>query len=73
MLRSRGEVREPGLIGVTRNHVCPRGTGGSNPPLSAIESTQIEISYRTAELSCDSAHILGLEGTGEPGEEAGCP
>src|SRR5260370_4514781 len=31
----RGEVRESGLTGVTRNHVSPCGSGGSNPPLSA--------------------------------------
>src|SRR5579885_153304 len=40
MLASYGEVRESGLTGVTRNHVCPRGTGGSNPPLSATFQTR---------------------------------
>ena len=38
MLVCRGEVRESGLTGVTRNHVSPCGSGGSNPPLSAIQS-----------------------------------
>ncbi len=36
MLTDYGEVRESGLTGVTRNHVCPCGTEGSNPSLSAI-------------------------------------
>ena len=40
-----GEVRESGLTGVTRNHVSPCGSGGSNPPLSANESFSV----------CDSA------------------
>ena len=35
---SCGEVRESGLTGVTRNHVSPCGSGGSNPPLSARQS-----------------------------------
>src|SRR5579884_3635535 len=35
-----GEVRESGLIGATRNHVCPCGTEGSNPSLSAIPQVQ---------------------------------
>jgi hypothetical protein len=34
-LRKNGEVRESGLTGVTRNHVCLAGTEGSNPSLSA--------------------------------------
>ena len=38
MLVCRGEVRESGLTGVTRNHVSPCGSGGSNPPLSAKQS-----------------------------------
>ena len=37
---------------------------------SANESMQTEISYRSAELSRDFAHILGLEGTGEAAEPA---
>jgi hypothetical protein len=37
---------------------------------TANESAHPEISYRTAELSRDSAHILGTIGTGEAGQEA---
>ena len=49
MLRGRGEVRESGLTGVTRNHVSPCGSGGSNPPLSAIEPCSVlEIAIEVA-------------------------
>ncbi len=38
---SRGEVREFGLTGLTRNQVSPCGSGGSNPSLSANQSFSI--------------------------------
>ena len=55
----RGEVRESGLTGVTRNHVCPRGTGGSNPPLSASQSPH----HRSRTPKNRRLHIEGLGGS----------
>jgi hypothetical protein len=48
MLADYGEVRESGLTGVTRNHVCPCGTEGSNPSLSATQSEIFRHSRRIA-------------------------
>src|SRR5437764_14513016 len=53
-----GEVRESGLTGVTRNHVCPRGTGGSNPPLSASDSARNSPAF-SADARSKTAPVVG--------------
>ena len=65
MLTVCGEVRESGLTGVTRNHVSPRGSGGSNPPLSATQFVGLAEIWEDAAIPRVDGAIRSPGGTGE--------
>ena len=73
MLVCRGEVRESGLTGVTRNHVSPCGSGGSNPPLSAIQSVEFTYNPEKAANKRVGGLIRSAGGSGESDQSCKSP
>jgi hypothetical protein len=73
MLARRGEVRESGLTGVTRNHVSPRGTGGSNPPLSATQFVGLANIREDTAIPRVDGPIRSPGGTGESEQSQKAP
>src|ERR1700687_226449 len=70
----RGEVRESGLTGVTRNHVSPCGSGGSNPPLSANATLRLIAPNLSLIASREPCRPFSARLNREPGESliGGC-
>ena len=68
-LRSVRDFRESGLTGVTRNHVSPCGSGGSNPPSPPHRSYLLPTIRRQQQipaLTARSAPLAAIENARQP-------